>query len=119
MQLTKSLKELGKGANLSIITLVDNLIEEAQELRASDIHIDPRERDVSVRFRTDGVLQDVINFPKDIQSKIVTRVKVLAGLRTDEHQSAQDGRFRIIIEKKGAVDIRVSIAPTFYGENVV
>lgn len=119
MMLARTTKEMAKKSDISIISLVDALIEDAQYLRASDIHIDPREKEVAIRFRTDGILLDVALLPKDIQSQVVSRVKVLAGLRTDEHQMAQDGRFRIFMENKSPIDIRVSIAPTFYGENVV
>src|SRR5436189_253333 len=99
-------EELKKGANLSIITLVDLLIEEAHQTQASDIHIDPAEKDVKIRMRIDGVLQDTETLPKEIQSEIITRIKVLGGLRTDEHQSPQDGRFRIILPESGAIDVR-------------
>ncbi|MBI2609985.1 type II/IV secretion system protein [Candidatus Giovannonibacteria bacterium] len=115
----KVLKELKGGQIISIISLVDALIEEAHELRSSDIHIDPRENEVKIRLRIDGMLQDVYEFPKDIQQEVVTRIKVLAGIRTDEHQTGQDGRFRVISEHMGAIDVRVSIAPTYYGENAV
>ncbi len=111
--------EIAKGEDRSIITIVDQLITYAQTLRASDIHIDPTEHALSVRFRVDGVLQNVFKFPSIIQPEIVSRIKVLAGLRTDEHQAAQDGRFRVVLERVGAIDIRVSVAPTYYGENVV
>jgi type II secretory ATPase GspE/PulE/Tfp pilus assembly ATPase PilB-like protein len=111
--------ELEQADNISIIALVDALIEEAHEMRASDIHIDPHERDIQVRMRIDGVLQDAYSFPKEIQSEIISRIKVLAGLRTDEHQTPQDGRFRIVLDDTGPVDIRVSIAPAYYGENAV
>jgi len=115
---SKVINELAQGsAAVSIIALVDALIEEAHGLGASDIHIDPNEKDVRVRIRIDGVLQDAYTIPKEIHSEIITRTKVLAGLRTDEHQTPQDGRFRIVLEDKSPIDIRVSIAPTFYGEN--
>lgn len=112
-------EELKKGIHLSIIDLVDALIEHAHDVRASDIHIDPVEKSVQVRLRIDGILNDAFTVPKEIQSEVVTRIKVLAGMRTDEHQAAQDGRFRSMVSNKGAIDIRVSIAPTFYGENAV
>lgn len=70
-------------------------------------------------MRIDGVLQDAYSFPKSIQSEIVARIKVLAGLRTDEHQTPQDGRFRVVFEGVGPIDMRVSIVPVYYGENVV
>lgn len=111
--------ELEQGSNISIISLVDALIEEAHTLRASDIHIDPCEKDLQIRMRIDGVLQDAYSFPKSIQSEIVARIKVLAGLRTDEHQTPQDGRFRVVFEGVGPIDMRVSIVPVYYGENVV
>ena len=113
-------KELkGKPGEISIIRVVDALIGHAFNARASDIHIAPEENKVRVRLRIDGVLNDIFVFPKDIQSEIITRIKVLSGLRTDEHQAAQDGRFKIPVEEVGYVDVRVSIAPTYYGENAV
>lgn len=111
-------EELSRGADISIVDLVDSLVEYGYRARASDIHIDPEENRVRVRFRIDGVLHDVFIFPKNIQSEVVTRIKVLAGLRTDEHQAAQDGRFRSAIKDVGYVDVRVAIAPTYHGENV-
>ncbi len=119
MKESKVKKELAQTGNIAIIALVDALIEEAHGLRASDIHIDPREKDVQIRMRIDGVLQDAYTFPKEIQSEVVARIKVIAGLRTDEHQNPQDGRFRIILDDKSPIDIRVSIVPVYFGENVV
>ena len=119
MSTAKVATELQKGAKLSIIDLLDSLLEHAHLARASDIHIDPTADSVRIRFRIDGVLQDMHSLPKNIQSEVVTRVKVLSGLRTDEHQAAQDGRFRVQIPSQGPVDVRVSIAPTYYGENAV
>lgn len=110
--------EIKQGAQASIITLVNHLIELAYHVKASDIHIDPQANLVRNRFRIDGVLQDETPFPKAIHSEIISRIKILAGLRTDEHQTAQDGRFRINLES-GAVDVRVSIVPTYHGENAV
>ncbi len=104
---------------ISIIALVDALVEEAHSLRASDVHIDPKEREVRVRMRIDGVLQDAYALPKEIQQEVVTRIKVLSGLRTDDHQTSQDGRFRLVFTEGSPIDIRVSIAPTYYGENAV
>lgn len=120
-------EELQKGSEVSIINLVNSLIEHAYDSRASDVHIDPEDKKVRVRLRIDGVLHDSFIFPKEIHSEIITRMKVLSGLRTDEHQAAQDGRFRLNFSAEGesggkndnVVDIRVSIAPTFYGENAV
>lgn len=118
MKESKVKKELTQGTAVSIIALVDAIIEEAHTLQASDVHIDPGEKDVKVRIRIDGVLQDAHALPKEIQSEVITRIKVIAGLRTDEHQTPQDGRFRIVLDD-ATIDIRVSTAPTYYGENAV
>ena len=113
-------QELAKGADISIISLVDCLIEEAQNSRASDIHIDPSNTGVKVRLRVDGVLQESYIFPKEIHAEVISRIKVISGLRTDEHQATQDGRFRLVFPgTEEYVDIRVSIVPTYHGENVV
>jgi len=110
--------EIKAGASTSIISLINNLIELAYNIKASDIHIDPQLEFVRIRLRIDGVLQDETPFPKLIHSEVISRIKILAGLRTDEHQTSQDGRFRVNLET-GSIDIRVSIAPTYYGENAV
>lgn len=113
-------QELARGANISIINLVNCLVEKAHASRASDIHIDPSVDAVRVRMRIDGVLQDTCELPKNIYSEVISRIKVLSGLRTDEHQATQDGRFRYIFPTGGEfIDIRISIAPTYHGENAV
>ncbi|MDQ5922446.1 MAG: type pilus assembly protein PilB, partial [Patescibacteria group bacterium] len=112
-------KELSLKTGPSIINLIDHLIKYASDINASDIHIDPVEKSVRVRFRIDGVLEDAHPLPKEIHSEIISRIKVLSGLRTDEHNAAQDGRFRSMVLDKGSVDIRVSIVPTYHGENAV
>ena len=115
-------KELATGVNLSIINLIDHLLRHACNIHASDIHIDPQDKVVRIRFRIDGVLEDAHTLPKDIHGEILSRIKVLSGLRTDEHNAAQDGRFRSIIsdsENSSSVDVRVSIVPTYHGENAV
>jgi type II secretory ATPase GspE/PulE/Tfp pilus assembly ATPase PilB-like protein len=115
--------ELALGAFASVVNLVNLLIERASELGASDIHIDPQPKAVRVRLRIDGVLQDLAPLPTEIYQEVISRIKILAGLRTDEHQAAQDGRFRISFreytETPLHIDIRVSIAPTYHGENAV
>jgi type II secretory ATPase GspE/PulE/Tfp pilus assembly ATPase PilB-like protein len=74
---------------------------------------------VSVRVRVDGVLQESLLIPKQIHSEVISRIKVLSSLRTDEHQAAQDGRFRMTLASGSPVDVRVSITPTYFGENAV
>ena len=110
--------ELKKSQGPAIIDLVDFLIESAFESRASDIHIDPVADCLRIRFRIDGVLTDQTTIPKKIQAEVISRIKILASLRTDEHQTAQDGRFRLTLDSM-TVDVRVSIAPTYYGENAI
>lgn len=102
----------------SIVEVVNTLVKEAYHSHASDIHIDPTEETVRIRLRIDGVLQDKFFASKNIHSEIISRIKVLAGLRTDEHQAAQDGRFRTAVDEE-QIDLRVSITPTYYGENAV
>src|SRR3989338_1658065 len=113
--------ELKKSSNdISIIGLIAYIVEFAYTSRASDIHIDPAENMVKIRFRIDGVMTSIFTIPKQIQQEIISRIKVVSGLRTDEHQTAQDGRFKFTTEDgKTRFDMRVSIAPTYYGENCV
>ena len=110
-----------KGAraeDVSIIKIVDNLIAYAYTNKASDAHIEPHKTDVLIRFRIDGILHDVLTLPTSILDLIVTRIKILSKLRTDEHRSAQDGKMIMHVESDD-VDVRVSILPTTLGEKVV
>jgi len=103
---------------VSITKLVDYIIEQAYFMHASDIHIDPTENEMDIRFRIDGVLATIFVLPKVLLNQVITTIKVHSGLRTDEHQAAQDGRFRVVIDKV-PVDLRVSIIPAYHGENAV
>lgn len=114
----KFAQELSLGSSLSIVNLLNHLIDLAHSMHASDIHIDPSSDDVHVRFRIDGVLQNQPSIPKSFHLEVISRVKILSGLRTDEHQAAQDGRFRHT-SGTDQIDVRVSITPTYYGENAV
>ena len=105
--------------DIPIIELVNAIIEHSHARCASDIHIDPSKDALRVRLRIDGVLQEVYRLPKDIHSEILSRIKVMAGMRTDEHQAAQDGRFRHCFANDDVLDLRVSIVPTYQGENAV
>ncbi|MEW5908100.1 MAG: GspE/PulE family protein [Patescibacteria group bacterium] len=102
----------------NIVKLVNLFLEYAHENRASDIHIEPLEDEISVRFRIDGVLHEVVRYPKDIHDKIVFRIKIMAALRTDEHAASQDGRFDFSKEDT-TFDVRVSVLPITKGENIV
>lgn len=112
-------RELALEQMASIVRLVDALVESAQEQGASDLHLDPEDSRVMVRFRVDGVLRDAYQLAKSMHDEVISRIKILGGLRTDEHQTAQDGRFRMTFESKQRIDVRVSIVPTYYGENAV
>lgn len=101
-----------------VIKLVDLLIEYAYTNKASDIHIEPRTADSLTRFRIDGVLHDVLVLPKELHAQVITRIKVLSKLRTDEHLSAQDGKLQIKLDEE-LLDVRVSIVPVVQGEDAV
>ncbi|MEK7481946.1 MAG: GspE/PulE family protein, partial [Patescibacteria group bacterium] len=104
-------------AAVPTVAIIDNLLFYAMSLRASDIHIEIFEDGILVRFRIDGVLQEVMKIPGEVHPSIIARIKLLSGLKIDEHQRPQDGRFR---HKVGGdlADIRTSTIPTFYGEKV-
>ncbi len=110
------LKDLASEA--PIIKLVNLLITRAVESRASDIHIEPFEDELKVRYRIDGVLHDIESIPKKLQAAIVSRIKIIAKLNIAERRLPQDGRIRIKIGEK-EIDIRVSTIPVLYGESVV
>jgi len=119
-KLEKLEADLTRGTDISIINLIDCLVERAHQSRVSDIHIDPGAHTIRVRFRVDGVMQEAYKFPKSIHGEIISRIKVLSKMRTDEHQATQDGRFRHIFpETNEFIDLRVSIVPTYHGENAV
>lgn len=98
--------------------IVDMLIRYAYQDGTSDIHIEPQEDTSLVRFRIDGILQDVLTLPKSLHDQVVARIKVISRLRTDEHLSPQDGKMRMKMEEEN-LDIRVSILPIVDGEKVV
>ena len=101
-----------------IVRLVNLLISQAIADRASDIHVEPGERDVRVRYRIDGVLHEVMRPPKNIQSGIVSRLKVMADINIAERRVPQDGRINTVIGGRD-VDLRVATLPTVHGEKVV
>ncbi len=101
-----------------ISKIVDVIIRHAIEARASDIHIEPSEEDLHVRYRIDGVLHSSLILPRSVHSAIVSRIKILSNLKIDEQRLPQDGRFHINLEGK-PIDFRVSTFPTVVGEKVV
>lgn len=104
-------------SDLSVIKLVDTILEYAILQGASDIHIEPEEKRVGVRYRIDGVLRNVMGLPKNIQAGLISRVKILSNLKLDEHRLPQDGRFRVETSRY-KMSIRVSIIPVLYGEKI-
>ncbi len=112
-------EDLSKVAeDLPVVRIVDTLLKHAIMQSASDIHIEPEEKDVVVRYRIDGILHDVMLLPSMVMRGIVARIKVLSNLKLDEHRLPQDGRFKI--HKKGLkIAFRVSVLPVFDGEKIV
>ncbi|MDN5293149.1 MAG: type pilus assembly protein PilB [Eubacteriales bacterium] len=101
-----------------IIRLVNTIISRAVRERASDIHIEPMENTLRVRFRIDGVLHEVMSLPRNAQNAIISRIKIMANLDIAEHRLPQDGRIEVSAGGRN-VDLRVSILPTIFGEKVV
>ncbi len=112
----QGLKKLAE--DLPVVRIVNTLLEYAIFEGASDIHIEPEEKNIIVRYRVDGILHNVMNLPKNVQSGIAARIKILSNLKVDEHRLPQDGRFKIASEEY-KVSFRVSIIPTFDGEKIV
>lgn len=115
-QQIKKVEELFESA--PVTKIVDVLIENAIEGEASDIHIEPEEKEVKVRFRVDGVLHSSLFLPKHVGPSIVSRVKILSNLKIDERRKPQDGRFRVKYKGRN-VDLRVSTLPVSEGEKLV
>jgi len=112
-------EELKKAAGeLPVIRIIDTLLRHAILQRASDIHIEPTEKEVVVRYRIDGILRDAMTLPKQASLGVVARIKVLSNLKLDEHRLPQDGRFKVEAEDY-RYSIRVSILPVFDGEKIV
>jgi general secretion pathway protein E len=101
-----------------VIRLVNSILTQAVRARASDIHIEPYERELKVRYRIDGLLYNTLTPPRRLQAAISSRIKVMANLNIAERRLPQDGRIRIRVGEKD-VDIRVSVVPIAYGERIV
>ena len=100
------------------IRLVNSIIERAVLERASDIHLEPHETELLVRMRIDGIMQDILTVPRDLQNSVLSRIKIMAGLNIAERRVPQDGRFNVRVKDKN-IDLRVSTLPTVYGEKIV
>jgi len=101
-----------------VIRIVDLVIKEALRQRASDIHIEPQEQGMRVRFRIDGILQDILTIPHESRNAVGVRIKLMANLDITNTQTPQDGRFKMKVGKK-EVDFRVSLLPTTFGQKIV
>jgi len=112
----QQLKDLASEA--PVIRLVSLLITNALEMRASDIHVEPFENRLNVRYRIDGVLHDVESPPKRLSAAVISRIKIMANLDIAERRLPQDGRIRLRVQGK-EIDLRVSTVPTMHGESVV
>ena len=127
--MTKQLQLPKKGAKKvhSIADLVEDspiskalsaILEFAARNRASDIHIEPMEKELKIRCRVDGVLREVMRLPKNTEAAFISRIKILSNLKIDEHRIPQDGGFTVTVDGKG-IDLRIAIAPVVWGEQVV
>lgn len=110
------LKKLAE--DLPVVKIVDSLLSHAILQKASDIHIEPFEKELVIRYRIDGILHDAMILPRDASAGIIARIKVLSALRLDEKRLPQDGRFKIDASGQ-KVSFRVSILPTYFGEKIV
>jgi len=104
--------------DVPVVKIVDTLLRHAITQGASDIHIEPREVKLLIRYRIDGILHDAMELPQHIASGVVARIKVLSNLKLDEKRLPQDGRFKIEADNE-KVSFRVSVLPTYFGEKVV
>ncbi len=103
---------------LPVVRVVDTLLKHAILQNASDIHIEPMETELLIRYRIDGLLHDAMVLPKNAAASVTARIKVLSNLKLDEKRLPQDGRFKIVMNEEN-VSFRVSILPTYYGEKTV
>jgi type IV pilus assembly protein PilB len=116
---TGSEEELKRLADdLPVVRIVESLLSHAYSQKASDIHIEPYEKELVIRYRIDGILHDTMSLPRQAAAGLVARIKVLSGLRLDEKRLPQDGRFKMELSGD-QISFRVSVLPTSFGEKVV
>lgn len=97
---------------------LSTILEYAAKNRASDVHIEPLEKDLKIRARIDGILREIMKLPKSTEPALVSRIKILSNLKIDEHRIPQDGGFAIVVDKR-SIDLRIAISPVVWGEQVV
>lgn len=103
---------------IPIVSILDSVLENAVVMNASDIHFEPLPKKLLIRYRVDGIMQEILSLPKDISPILIARVKILSNMQIDEHRIPQDGRFHFNLEEGSKVDIRVNIMPVLNGEKV-
>lgn len=114
----RDISSLGKRiVKVPISELLETVLAGALKTRASDIHFEPKKNEVKIRFRIDGVLQDIVSIPREIYPPLVARIKLISGLKINVYDIPQDGRFSIVYKKP--IDIRVSVVPSNWGETLV
>jgi len=113
---SKSIKDLVEDSPIS--KALSAILEFAARNRASDIHIEPMEKELMIRCRIDGVLREIMRLPKNTEPALISRVKILSNLKIDEHRTPQDGQFTVKVENRD-IDLRIAIAPIVWGEQVV
>jgi type IV pilus assembly protein PilB len=112
----KTIKTIVQDSPISKV--LSAILEHAAKNRASDIHIEPLERELKIRCRIDGVLREIMKLPKDTEAALVSRIKILSNLKIDEHRIPQDGQFTVATSNK-EIDLRIAISPVVWGEQVV
>lgn len=98
---------------------LSTILEYAAKHRASDVHIEPLEKELKIRCRIDGVLREIMKLPKSTEPPLISRIKILSNLKIDEHRIPQDGGFTVAIDPQTAIDLRIAISPVVWGEQVV
>lgn len=101
-----------------ITRALNTILDYAAQQHASDIHVEPREKELKIRFRVDGILQDTMTLPKEVEPALISRIKILSNLKIDEHRIPQDGQFKISVQGR-EIDLRIAISPVVHGEQVV
>lgn len=117
-ELVTDISVTAEAGKAPVIQFVDLLLSQAVKCRASDIHIEPQEKSMTIRLRVDGMLREAVPPPPRMQAAVITRIKILSGMDVAERRLPQDGRFKIRATGRD-IDVRVSVIPTIYGEKVV
>lgn len=111
-------EEVGEAREAPIVKLVNLILTEAVRDRANDVHIEPQEKELRIRYRIDGVLHEIMSSPKKVQNGVISRIKIMAGMDIAERRVPQDGRFSLTVDKK-EIDFRVATLPAIHGEKIV